>query len=797
MTAIKKFWCRTLSLLLLVSATVSARTIDVTTTDDEDGINAAACSLREALKAAQTGLAYGGCPAGERNRSDRIQLQDATYMLTSTLRADSDVIIAGANTKRQDEVNPLTGRRPNRVRPTTIIQAPAGQRVFDTTGSTGGITLTDLVVDGASVAGDGAVIYAVASVALDNVVLRNGSATGAGANAGKGGAIFLAATGSSLIANDTMFIGNVATQGGGVVAMNCFENLADANHQVELTRVLIRNSSGGSGAGAIHMCGNTTLALKAVTFSNNVAHATHGVVSQVPSRSGTGSFSLQFVTAVNNSGAGPVFRVGTVSVSSIFNSVIAWNVGDACSVSSPLPLSISGDYNVFDDSSCSGLYGPNTTQNNNYPAMLFADELEGLADRGGLTDVYLPRAASIRLLDKGQELGFCTDSDQRGASRQSGTFCDIGAAERLAITAVDESAQSKLRSNRIAYVDVLANDTAGEGATLDQSSLLVGAVTATPEAPKPGQPVIPITGFCAKVDNPAPVLNRPLEILPDGRASVSGLALASVPVTVRFPDGTSQTVTSRVNGTFGPVLSAGSLRNSSAITAVVRVDRALLGAHDPGNESLPDTIIYDRDADPVTVYPQRSAQVLMIGSVNGVSGKVNCEYTVADTNSNVSAPGKVEVTIKNMAPRALKDEFVLPQGTASLLLDLLANDNDEDDGFYGLKADGSPNFPEYPIKIVDQPVLGRIEGDTMPCIDNTATNIVTCYKNPVRYVPFNSRSPFDDSFTYRIIDADGEDSSSVNVAIKSNARPEGEGGSAAPGLLLLLGLLGLRRLRRL
>ncbi|MFN8526829.1 MAG: CSLREA domain-containing protein [Chloroflexota bacterium] len=55
-----------LLLVLLAPADgAQAATIQVTTSADENNTNLSACSLREALVAANTNAAFGGCPAGD------------------------------------------------------------------------------------------------------------------------------------------------------------------------------------------------------------------------------------------------------------------------------------------------------------------------------------------------------------------------------------------------------------------------------------------------------------------------------------------------------------------------------------------------------------------------------------------------------------------------------------------------------------------------------------------------------------------------------------------------------------
>lgn len=772
---------RSLSLaaLLSLAGTANALTIEVNTFSDDDGSNPDTCSLREALQAAKLNTPYGGCTTGERIKVDRIQLQAGSYVLTAPLAVDSEVVILGADTKRPDEVNPLTGRRPNRVRPLTTITAATNQRIIDMTGTTGGLVLTDLVLVGSSVTVDGGAIYATADVSLDNTVIRNATTTA------RGGAIYLATSGSNLSITDGWLQGNNALQGGGAVAMTCFENLADAAHQIEITRGLLVGNTSAAGPGVIAACGATGISLTATTLSGNVTAAGHGAIHYVvPEPRFLGAVNLRSVTALEQAGAGAVLHIGGISTFSMMGSLFAENDGPNCSVARA-PGSRSGDYNAFSDVSCNSLMNAGTTNNKSDLVTVIGSEVAALAD-AGLTRVYLPLPASVHVRDQGSPLGGCSGTDQRGLTRDSGAACDRGAAERLVVTAIEDTGQNKVRTNRLAYVDVLANDTAGEGEQLVASSLEVLSQTTD----KPG-----VTGSCSTVVNPAPVIQRPLVMTLDDRPSISGTAPLNSKVTVRFPDNISEEVFTRADGTFGPVLGPVGLRDKTTITATATTDINLPA--DTGNESLPDSILLDREADPVTIYPERSEFVLAVTTTTGEPAKVTCTYEVTDSAGAVSNVAEVEVTIKNMAPKAVKDEYLLKRGTRFLDLDLTANDSDEDDGKYGRNPDGTPKLPQYLVKIVNQPVLGRIEGDNEPCLDNTPTVVEVCFTGTVRYVPFNNQSPFDDEFSYRILDPQGEDSGTVTVLIKSDAPPEGQGGSAAPGLLLLLGLLGLRRLRRL
>jgi len=80
----------TLAIVVLLLAGVPAAaaaaprpgtTIVVNTTADEFG-SGSDCSLREAIQAANTNSAYGGCPAGSSTESDYIILSAGVYLLT-------------------------------------------------------------------------------------------------------------------------------------------------------------------------------------------------------------------------------------------------------------------------------------------------------------------------------------------------------------------------------------------------------------------------------------------------------------------------------------------------------------------------------------------------------------------------------------------------------------------------------------------------------------------------------------------------------------------------------------------
>ena len=64
----------------VLSSAASAATINVTTTADKFG-GGGGCSLREAIKAANTNANFGGC-SGSAYGNDTVDVPDGTYMLS-------------------------------------------------------------------------------------------------------------------------------------------------------------------------------------------------------------------------------------------------------------------------------------------------------------------------------------------------------------------------------------------------------------------------------------------------------------------------------------------------------------------------------------------------------------------------------------------------------------------------------------------------------------------------------------------------------------------------------------------
>lgn len=440
-------------------ANAAGALIKVTTLQDENGENSAACSLREAVKAVNTREPFGGCPAGALAGDNVIQLESGTYALDPSkgeIVLQRDVVLAGKTTWDWSQENPVTGTKPKRTRPTSIIKTAASSRLFNTESSSASINMRDVEIKGNGlVTGKGGLIFATSSINLDNVHIRDASSTE------DGGAIYLAGNGVSLNAVETTFTNNHSDKKGGILAVSCSQDLSLlARHEITIAQSLLNGNSSDSGAGAIEVCGNSTVTVSNSTIAKN--ESATGAISYIQSIVPKyGVVALDSVTAVEQS-VGGVLHVDNIASVTVASSILAWNAGQSCSFG-VVPTSHSSMYNAQNDLSCLPLVNGGATTNNQTISNALTDQLTLLSDHGGLTDTYLPLdVIPSAILDKGAASDSCSGTDQRGALRNSGTGCDIGAVERLQATALPIIANNVNKEDRKAIVDVMSTARFGE-----------------------------------------------------------------------------------------------------------------------------------------------------------------------------------------------------------------------------------------------------------------------------------------------------------------------------------------------
>ena len=178
---------------------------------------------------------------------------------------------------------------------------------------------------------------------------------------------------------------------------------------------------------------------------------------------------------------------------------------------------------------------------------------------------------------------------------------------------------------------------------------------------------------------------------------------------------------------------------------------------------------------------------------------VLCKYKFTDTNGNTSNEGELRFKTVNKQPIATNDSFTLASGQPTVSLDLLANDNDKNDGIYGGLCTDASNVKcnGFYIRVVSSPKTGVIEAEkTGNCPDYDDSNKYKCYGGNITYRANNVLSPFNDKFTYVVYDIDKTASNEATVTIINETGVNEENNSGGLGLLSIFGLTGLAFYRR-
>ena len=229
-----------LILIALVFLLLSAAQVSAQTTFSVS--SSSACTLANAITAANTDTATGSCAAG--SGADIINIT-GTITLTADLPAITSTITINGS-----------GANPT-------IDGNDSHRAFNLNTSTTNVTINDLTLTQmqapAGLAG-GAINLWSASLTLNRVTIRDSEAWHSGSARG-GGALVCA--GSTLVIRDSSIFNNVGDEGGGLII--------DAQCTVTITRSAIYNNRSRGQGGGINISYSSTLTINHSSIYGNQA----------------------------------------------------------------------------------------------------------------------------------------------------------------------------------------------------------------------------------------------------------------------------------------------------------------------------------------------------------------------------------------------------------------------------------------------------------------------------------------------------------------------------------------------
>ncbi|MBK8021939.1 MAG: CSLREA domain-containing protein [Chloroflexi bacterium] len=377
------------------------------------------CTLREAITAANSNTATGGCAAGTTD-VDTIDLTtlNGTIVLGSPLPT-----ITGAVTLDGPGAALLTVQRSTSAS-FSVLQVASGAVV----------TLDGMTLSGGMAASGGGV-FNLGTLTLSAVKVMNNAATSSGGGIFNDGTLTLAS--GSVVSNNT-----AGSSGGGLFNDGGIVSLTNAT--VEM------NEAGSSGGGIFSLNGALTLD-RATVFANSAASAGGGLFNQSgavtaynttvsTNEAGTsggglynddGTVDLRNATVADNRNDAVVNGSGTVTIA---NTLLGGNgpANGGTGVDCAGTLE-SGGYNLIENLSCT-LTGDTTGSISGIDPQILT-----LALNGGSTQTHAlaetsPARNAANPAAPGTTVG-CEVTDQRGVERPQGERCDIGAYESVVVEA--------------------------------------------------------------------------------------------------------------------------------------------------------------------------------------------------------------------------------------------------------------------------------------------------------------------------------------------------------------------------
>lgn len=445
-------------------------TIKVTTFADEDNENMNACSLREAITAAEMRKSYGGCEVSAIDANYTIQLEGGIYTLNKELTPKIGLNILGKDATDWERKGVLTNDYPAQKALETRINAGGKSRIFNTAVYQQPLTLTNIILENGKSTESGGAIYAGADVTLKNSQILNSQAS-------KGGAIYLGGNTASLMMSHSLIQNNGLTSTeGSILAMSCMFNTSYSARTISLDSNSFVNNGSTSSISAFNFCGSPTASFTNNTIAQNIASPTNGSIlkftgdadpskNQTSNLSSDSSLTLQNNTIVENS-ANTTFLYDKLGDKNLDFNVLAFNKGAyACryllgAAAEEKDTGLNLRFNALNltgsapkcDVPKEVVPEGNTNIDviNNPLNTLLEPLLKGPNENNGFLPIYYPKNnfSAPDLIDVDSESkGTCQNQDQRGLARLvSNTYyyqtlnknsCDIGSVELMKLTAGD------------------------------------------------------------------------------------------------------------------------------------------------------------------------------------------------------------------------------------------------------------------------------------------------------------------------------------------------------------------------
>ncbi|NNP70900.1 CSLREA domain-containing protein [Acinetobacter sp. Ac_5812] len=813
-------------------AATSSEPIKVTTFIDEDGENLNACSLREALKTAETRISYGGCTVTDKLSTTQkvIQLEKGTYTLKKELAPNVDVLIIGASPVDWQEknvlINDIVNQYPAQLTLQTTIKAD-NSRIFNTTIGAKSLSLRNLILSGGNTIDSGGAIYAGANIALESAQVLNSKAK-------EGGAIFLAGPSASLVLSKSLIQGNQAEKGS-VLAMSCFNDITYAKHNINIASNSFVNNGSENSNSMFEFCGEPTVIINTNTIAKNIVSKISGNLIKFSgdTKAGTAvdntssilsnasNITLSSNTIVENS-AYTTFLYDKLGGKLLNYNVIAYN-GDANSyacryllgdASVQIGVGLSVGYNAFSfkdgdvektiNNKCDlpkeSLKDNKTNFNvDGVNIQTILSSLQPASQYTAFLPIYYPKRNTIETVDeKGNKklIGLldtgstgCTTIDQRGLSRiVDGTLyydpnnrntCDIGSIELMKFTAGD------LQDLSNTSISSLIADYQTQFDFFDN---MVKSPNNTDF----------VTYYKFRLDQYQKLLKYTKENL-NYRAIYIDLRNSELPLPedLEQSDGSYklQFFSSDLYNVTTEPLGKGQINDTA--TDIDESDKKNLVCS--WNKDLEQIILYRKD-----------------DSVTQAGDKVFCKYTITSkANPNVSSSGLIRAAFVNIPPVATDTSLTFKyKEKQKLSLNLLNNANDNGDtGVSGGGPESNPNKSQFwknadgvelPIRLTNVPTkdLSVTADRTGPCPEPDQKE--TCYGGNLYVQEVNAFNPFNFSFNYQVYDADGASSNTATVRTISTAtttddtRPASSGGGSISfySIFGLMGLLAYRRFKK-